>query len=114
MIHIINTALDGLEVLEERDSRGNIVALRTYQFSTDTLGTPYCQLGVSIVEEEERGSGLAYKLFLELKSIAKQNGSEYMTAIADTDDGAEFLERQGFELTEDPVTGIEYYHLDLS
>jgi ribosomal protein S18 acetylase RimI-like enzyme len=112
-IDIINTALDGLEVLEKRDSSGNIIALRTYQLSTDALGNHYCQLGVSIVEEEERGQGLAHELFLNLKNIAEESGCQYMTAIADTDDGAVFLERQGFYLVEDSVTGREYYHFDL-
>ncbi len=112
-IEIINTALDGLEVLERRDEAGNLTAIRTYQFSEDPEGEVYCQLGVSLVDEEERGMGIAYELFLKLKALAKERGATYMTAIADTEDGAAFLERQGFNIENDLVTGAEYYHLDL-
>ena len=112
-IEIINTELDGLEVLERRDDAGNLIAIRTYQFSKDPEGEVYCQLGVSLVDEEERGMGVAYELFLKLKELAEERGATYMTAMADTEDGKEFLERQGFNIENDLVTGAEYYHLDL-
>ncbi len=112
VVEVINSALDGFEVLEKRKD-GDLLALLTYCFAENSFKTKYCQFGMHVVDEGERGEGHAYELFEILKEKARGSGCQYITAMADTESGNDFLRRQGFDIEEDPVTGSEYYHLDL-
>ncbi|HSR89630.1 MAG TPA: GNAT family N-acetyltransferase [Candidatus Udaeobacter sp.] len=111
--HIIETALDGFEVLERRNKNNELIGLLTYTIGSDNKKQNYCALGVIVIEEDGRGDGLSDELFAEIKSIANAAHCTHISAKAETSSGKSFLERIGFEETTDPVNHQEYYRFDL-
>jgi hypothetical protein len=66
-----------------------------------------------LTNEESQGEGIMRELFSEIKEIAKNSDCEYISAIADTDEGEEFLVENGFSEETDNANGREYFRLDL-
>ncbi|NCO04869.1 MAG: GNAT family N-acetyltransferase [Candidatus Magasanikbacteria bacterium] len=110
--YIIETALDGFDVIEVTDGQ-DIRGMLTYTEGKDQHQEVYTQFGVILVDEEERGSGLAEELFERLVHIAKEKEHAYITAKADTPSGEAFLERVGFYEEVDDVNSEEYFRYDL-
>lgn len=109
---IIREALDGFEVVYEEDD-GEIIGLATYDIATDQSGATYMLFGVSVINEEYAGQGIGQNLFNHRLDIAKAHQAEYITAVADTEYGRDYLERLDFDVVEDEVTRREHYRLDI-
>lgn len=110
---IVNTGLDGMDVLEKRGEDGNIEGMISYVISHDREKTTYLSIGIILVSEDLKGEGVMKELFTGLMDTAHSNDCEYIAAIADTDEGGEFLLDSGFNEETDEVNGREYLRLDL-
>lgn len=110
---LIASGLDGLEVLERRDDTNDLEALSTYKIDTDHEGNRYLSLGIMITREESRGERIFKEELQKLLNIARQNKCEYISAIADTNQGAVALESSSFYLKQDEVNKRHYYRFDL-
>lgn len=109
---IINEALDGFQVVyEERD--GEIIGLSTYDIATDNLEETYMLAGVTIIDPDYAGEDVGDALFQKRIEVAREHHASYITATADTKYGEAYLERLGFELVDDEVTGREHYRYDI-
>lgn len=109
---IIRESLEGFDVMEQRDQAGNLQGILTYSYGKNREGK-YCAVGVILVDDEMRGTNLAADLAKQLMGEAKTQGCTHMTAIADTPEGAKFLERLGFEEVYDKVNKRDYFRFDL-
>ncbi|MFA5994069.1 MAG: GNAT family N-acetyltransferase [Parcubacteria group bacterium] len=110
---LINSGLDGMEVIEKRDAEGEILGMISYDIGEDQNGIAYLSIGIILTDQEARGEGLMDELFAELVSIAKTNDCDYVVAIADTDEGVDFFSDRGFEEQIDEVNSREHFRLDL-
>ena len=110
---IIESALDGFEVLESRDKRGNLEGLATYTIGSEKDGQKYCAFGVIVVDEEFRGEGLSDELFKKLVETARKADCDHISAKAETSFGKSFLERVGFKETNDSANHQDYYRFEL-
>ncbi|MBD3244891.1 MAG: hypothetical protein GF335_02765 [Candidatus Moranbacteria bacterium] len=110
---LIASGLDGLKVLERRDDTNDLEALSTYKIDTDHEGNRYLSWGIMVIREESRGEGIFKEELQKLLNIARQNRCEYISAIADTNQGAVALESSGFYLEQDEINKRNYYRFDL-
>lgn len=111
---LINSSLDGFDVVERKDAGNETEAILTYKIEHDHHEEcNYCTLGVLLIREESRGEGIVDELKDEIDKISKDNDCEYQAALADTEIGRKVLENWGFEIFTDPVNGREYYRKDL-
>lgn len=110
---LLNSGLDGMEVLEKRDESGDLEGLITYSLAEDHEKIPYLSVGIMLTREESQGEGVMKKLFSQIKQVAEENNCEYITAVADTEDGDGFLLSNGFSEETDEVNGREHLRLDL-
>ena len=113
MEDLLGSGLDGREVLEKRDKEGELEAILTYAINQDHEKTPYLSIGIMLTREESRGEGAMGELFSKAKQLAEKNGCEYITAIADTEEGEKFLPANGFGWERDPVNDREHLRLEL-
>lgn len=110
---LLNSGLDGMEVLEKRDKNSELEGIVSYVISPDNEEIFYLSIGIMLTREESKGEGVMKQLFYEIKEIAKDSDCEYITAIVDTEEGREFLLNNGFSEEDDDVNGREYLRLDL-
>ncbi len=111
---IIRSALEGNDVIEEREADGSLNGLITYIIAPDNHKDLYCSIGVVVVREELRGeTDIAKNLLTKVLSKAQQADCNYCVAIADTPQGKNFLERNGFTEEIDKINKREYWRLEL-
>jgi len=113
MQELLNSGLDGMETLEKRGKDGELEGLLTYTINQDHKKIPYLSIGIMLTSEEFQGEGVMKNLFSQLKKIARKNECKYITAIADTEMGMEFLFSRGFNEETDEINGKDYLRLDL-
>lgn len=109
---IIYDVLDGFDVVYEEDE-GEVIGLGTYDMGIDNHGEEYMLMGVNVIDPEYAGEGVGDRLFARQLKIVKESGGSYITATADTTYGHDYLDRIGFELVDDDVTGREHYRYDV-
>lgn len=109
---IINSALDGFNVIENKGKGGEIESMISFDVNVNEKGHKYGEIGVMITREESRGEGKMRELFEKLKKDLTLEGCEYLTAKADTLGGKETLASLGFYIDKDLVNGNEYYRFD--
>lgn len=110
---LINTGLEGMDILEHRDGEGAIEGIISYLVDEDQEGIKYCSIGILLVDESLRGEGVASELFEELVGTLEDIGCEYIVAVADTEGGKEFFLNAGFYETKDPVNDREHLRMDI-
>lgn len=111
---LINSGLDGMDVLEKRNENGEIEGMISYTINKERNNNPpYLSIGIMLTSEESHNEGIMKDLILELKNIALKNKCEYIAAIADTNEGEEFLLSEKFIEEHDKVNGRDYMRLDL-
>lgn len=111
--HMINSAIEGYTVLKEVDGIGEIEGILSYGIERDPKDQSYMKFGLVLVKKANKGEGIASKLMNRLEKVAAAKGCHYITAKADTPEGARFLMSNGFEERGDEETGQQYYHRDL-
>lgn len=110
---LLNSGLDGMDVLEARSKDGEIEGIISYDIGNDNNDVRYVSVGIILVSEEVQGEGVISNLFLKLENIARENECEYIVAIADTEEGEEFFTNKGFSQEIDEINGREHFRLDL-
>lgn len=110
---ILNNGLDGMTVLEKKDSNGQIEGMISYKIDFDHEDNTYLSIGLMLTREESRQEGVMQKLFAEIKQVAEDKNCEYISAITDTQEGEDFLLNNDFEEAEDKVNDRNYLRLDL-
>ena len=110
---LLNTGLDGMDILEQRDKNNEIKGILSYTINKDTEGTSYISIGIILTHKESREEGVMRNLISELKDIGIKNKCKYVTASVDTEEGEEFLFHRDFYEEQDPVNGRKYLRLDL-
>ncbi|MDD5721239.1 MAG: hypothetical protein PHT16_02210 [Candidatus Pacebacteria bacterium] len=113
MDELINSGLEGMDVIEKRNKDNEIEGMISYVINKDEKGMQYLSIGIMLTKKESQGGGVMKNLILELKNIATKNNCEYITAIADTEEGEEFLLKEGFSEELDEVNGRDYLRLEL-
>jgi len=110
---LLNSGLDGMEVIEKRGKDGKIEGLISYVFNQDRNEIMYLSIGIMLTGKEFEEEGIMSELFSEVKKIAESNGCEYIVAIADTEEDEKFLLNNNFSEEEDNVTGRKHFRMDL-
>jgi len=110
---IINNSLDGLDVIEKKDKNNEIEGLITFYIANDHENIKYMSIGVILVREDLQNERIAMNLLKKLLGVALNNNCEYITAIADTQAGNDFLRKNGFDYETDPINSREHLRYEL-
>lgn len=110
---LLASGFEGRQVLEKHDDHGDLEGILSYDLGKDHEGSSYCSIGIMLTREESQGEGVMGSLFDKIKEIAKEKNCEYLTAIADTQEGEQYLLGRGFYAQTDPVNGREHLRYDL-
>lgn len=93
---LLSSGLDGMEAIEKRSKNGEIEGLISYTIDQDREETLYLSIGIMLTGKQFEGEGIMSELFSKVKEIAENNACEYITVIADTEEGENFLSNKGF------------------
>ena len=110
---LLAQGLDGKKVLEKKDQSGDPEGILTYELGNDHEDVAYCSIGIMLTREESEGEGVMGGLLDDVKKIAEENDCEYLVAVADTNNGEQFLLGKGFYSSVDPVNGRAHLRCDL-
>lgn len=75
MQELLNSGLDGMEVLEKRDGSGDSEGIISYFLDEDNQNVPYLSIGIMLTREESQGEGVMGGLLLQIKKIARLTNS---------------------------------------